>query len=293
MAAMQCAYGVDNDALFAHFAALGLRWIYADDKLPTYLPELALLQRRLAESYGMEVPVRPFSAFAPDTRGVVWRFCKTQDLVQYPPALRRAIARAPCRFVNPLFHGFGAKGVLALAFHPEAAGALSTRMDAGHFAAVRTGFAHSRLLGGGAALGDWERLASAHKRTVLKVVDCPGAPEYTWGSRGVFFGDRSAARWRNALQCAMAGSLPQAPAMRGVLYMAQELVEGDRFDVPFLHPGTGRLLLMTRARVRLTPIFFRRNGRVELTAGHATLVNSSRKIHLGRHAVCAPLDWTR
>ena len=67
------------------------------------------------------------------------------------------------------------------------------------------------------------------------------------------------------------------------------IVESDRFDVPFLHPESGELALMTRARIRLGPIFFRAGGQSRLVAGHATFVNTSRKIHLGKHAVCAPL----
>ena len=91
----------------------------------------------------------------------------------------------------------------------------------------------------------------------------------------------------------MAGKIPGHPEVREARYLVSELVESDRFDAPFLYPGLGVLALMTRARVRLTPIFFRDETGPHLVAGHATFVNTSRKIHLGSYAVCAPLDWAR
>jgi hypothetical protein len=47
---------------------------------------------------------------------------------------------------------------------------------------------------------------------------------------------------------------------------------------------------MPHARCRLGPVFVSGEAGTELVGGHATFVNTSRKVHLGRHAVCAPLD---
>ena len=99
-------------------------------------------------------------------------------------------------------------------------------------------------------------LSAAHKDTVLKVVDCPHGLDYTWGSRGVFFGDRSAARWNKVVEAAAAGRFPGDPACTDVRYIASELVESDRFDIPFLHPGIGAMALMPRARIQAGPHFF-------------------------------------
>ncbi|NIP73610.1 MAG: hypothetical protein GWO16_11540, partial [Gammaproteobacteria bacterium] len=169
--------------------------------------------------------------------------------------------------------------------------ALRTRLGSGTFRTLSRGVPWHRLLGADPPSEDWERLAGAHHTHLLKIVDCPERPEFTWGSRGVFFGDRSASRWREALEAAMHGRVPGVGVCRNVHYAACELIESDRFDVPFLHPAGDALALMPRARIRMTPIYFRHGHKVRMLAGHATFVNTSRKIHLGRHAVCVPLDW--
>lgn len=70
--------------------------------------------------------------------------------------------------------------------------------------------------------------------------------------------------------------------------MISDLVDSDRFDVEFLHPQSRQLCLLPRARIRLTPIYAREAHGSELLGGHATFVNTSRKVHLGHHAVCTP-----
>lgn len=254
---------------------------------------MELLQRRLADGYGQEVTIEYFSRFPADQRGTVWRFCKTKDFAQYPEEIRRGILEARCRFINPLFHGYGTKATLALPFHPELEGEFSRRLGAGTHQVVREGFTRSRFLEENPSPEVVEELLRSHKDSVLKVVDCPNGLDYTWGSRGVFFGDRSASRWRKVVEAAAAGHFPGDPNCTDVRYIVSELVESDRFDVPFLHPGLGVMALMPRARIRLAPIFFRDEGGATLVAGHATFVNTSRKIHLGAHAICAPLDWER
>jgi hypothetical protein len=293
MAAMERAYGVANEPLFRRFAAQDFTHIYVDDSLPQYISELELLQRRLARGFGQQVYIVYFSEFPADQRGAVWRFCKTKDFAQYPPEVRRRILSARCRFVNPLFHGYGTKAVLALPFHPELEAELRRRMGEPAYRAVREGFTRSRFIEENPSPEAVEELAASHKDSVLKVVDCPHGLDYTWGSRGVFFGDRSAKRWRKVVEAVAAGRFPGDPECTDVRYIVSELVESDRFDIPFLHPGGNAMELMTRARIRLAPIFFRDEAGPKLVAGHATFVNTSRKIHLGAHAVCAPLDWQR
>ncbi len=302
MDALQRAYGVNNDALFEEFAELGLSAVYADDSLPTYIPELDFLCRRLASAFGQDVPVRYFSEFPQEENGVAWRFCRTRDLEQYGVELRKRIIESGCTFVNPLFHGYGVKSVLSLPFHPRIGLELKSRMNPKALSALLRGVPNSHFMGIGAPENSWEEVARDHKALVLKVVDSPEHLPYTWGSRGVFFGDRSAARWRKAVEAAARGGILGDEACRNVLYMVSNLVESDRFDIPFLHPVTGTLAQMTRARARLTPIFWRSGGtggpggkeaNVRLMAGHASFVNTSRKVHLGAHSVCAPLDWER
>ncbi|MEE8434323.1 MAG: hypothetical protein V3S64_05995 [bacterium] len=293
MAALEKAYGVDNEPLFRRFAIQDFSHIYVDDTLPQYISELELLRRRLAEGYGQDVKIEYFSKFPADQRGTVWRFCKTKDFAQYPAELQRRIVGAECRFVNPLFHGYGTKAVLALPFHPELQGEFRRRLGEDTYRAVQEGFTRSRLLEENPEPAVVAELTEGYKTSVLKVVDCPHGLDYTWGSRGVFFGDRSASRWRKVVEAAAAGLFPGDPDCREVRYIVSELVESDRFHVPFLHPGLGVMALMPRARIRLAPIFFRDEGGARLVAGHATFVNTSRKIHLGAHAVCAPLAWDR
>lgn len=105
----------------------------------------------------------------------------------------------------------------------------------------------------------------------------------------MWFGDRSALRWRKALRSALAGRIPGYEGFGSARFIASEPVESDRFDVPFLHPGLDVLALMPQARIRLGSIFTRTAQDIRLVAAHATFVNTSRKIHLGKHAVCAPL----
>lgn len=293
MHAMQRAYGVNYDALFEAFAGLALSHIYVDDSVQGYFPELAVFGGRVGALVGRPIVVERFSSFARRHHGAVWRFCYTRDFCQYPLEIRRRIVAANgATFVNPLFHGYGTKALLALVGHPQVAPELERRLGAERYAVLRDGFAPMRLLDPEGAPATLKALEVAHRSAVLKVIDCPGAPEYTWGSRGVFFGDRSAARWRSIVAAAAAGRLPGDPRLAGVRYAVARLVDSDRFDVPFLHPRTGELALLPRARVRLGPIFFRAPGAApRLVAGHATFVNTSRKVHLGRHAVCAPLDW--
>ena len=194
--AMQRAYGVNFDRLYHHFSRLNITHVYADDSLATCLPELHLLRRRLAESYGQDVRVENFSAFPADRKGAVWRFRRSKDFAQYPPELRRRLLNAQCTYVNPLFQGYGTKAVLALPCHPELEEEFRRQLGPQTFAVIQDGFTRSRPIEAQPPPGLVEELVASHKACVRKVVDCPGGLDFTWGSRGVFFRDRSATRFR-------------------------------------------------------------------------------------------------
>ncbi len=219
MAALEKGYGVDNEPLFRRFAIQNFSHIYVDDTLPQYISELELLRRRLAEGYGQDVKIEYFSKFPADQRGTVWRFCKTKDLAQYPPKLQRRIVGAECRFVNPLFHGYGTKAVLALPFHPELQGEFRRRLGEATYRVVQEGFTHSRFLEEKPGPEMVAELTEDYKTSVVKATDCPHGLDYTWGSRGVFFGERSASRWRKVVEAAAAGLFPGDPGCRDVRYI--------------------------------------------------------------------------
>jgi hypothetical protein len=289
MYAMQQAYNVDFSTLFGYFTQSGLTHIFVDDTIPHYLPELTLLQQCLKKVYNHHVDILYFSQFPERFKQTAWRFCYTKDLIQYSSELRKRILEADGFLFNPLFHGYGTKAMIALAFHPQLSHKLRAYLGEDYYNTIQNGFAFSSVLDSDFDPDFHKHIISQYKRYVLKVIDCPGGPHYTWGSRGVFFGERSATRWRAILDAAFARQIPGTTLYQNVRYMISELVESDRFSVKFLHPQRDTVALMDQARIRLGPIFFRRNGVVNLAAGHATFVNTSRKVHLGHHAVCSPI----
>jgi hypothetical protein len=287
--AMQLAYGTSYHELFASFATLRLSHILVDDGVQGYGSELALLRRALRRLHGQDVAVRFFSEVDPADVTAAWRFCYTTDLGQYDRRRRAQIVEADTRYINPLFHGYGTKAQLALAWHPEVAAAMEAELDAETWAVVRAGIVEGQLLTGAE---DDERLVAERRMLVIKVTSSPADRSATWGSRGVYFGESSARKWATVLAGVRGGHLPGHPASPA-RFLVNRLVESDRFDVIYFDPELERLSVMKRARIRIAPIFFRTGDHVRLVAGHATFVNTSRKVHLGRHAVCAPLDWAR
>jgi hypothetical protein len=286
--AFEHAYGVSADPMYEALEGYDFGKFSIDDQYAMYRTELEIVARRMKEQFGRDVRVELFSEFTDD--GLVsWRFCYVKEFRQYGPEQRARILKAADRLVNPLFHGYGTKGLLSLAWDPELEADLVRRIGADTLAVLRAGMPRTTLL---APEPDPAFMAELKERggrdLALKVLDAPEATEYTWGSRGVFFGDQSAGRWRATVDAAAAGAVPGRPEVRGTRYMLTELVDSDRFDVTFLHPFEDTLCLMPRARIRLTPIFNRGAERVDLLGGHATFVNTSRKVHLGKHAVCAP-----
>ncbi|MFC4463304.1 hypothetical protein ACFPH6_01550 [Streptomyces xiangluensis] len=286
MHAFERAYGVGAGELFRAFHRRGIERIWMDDQYPTYRPENELAARRMREQFCRPVDVEFFSRFRDDGRRG-WRFCYVKELRQYGERLRREIFAAAERLINPLFHGFGTKALLSLVWDPVLESAIAGRLGAQTMTVLRTCVPRSQVLPARPDPALVEQFKACGREKVLKVIDSD-ASEFTWGSRGVFFGDHSAGRWRSALDAAAAGQIPGRPEATGSRFVIGDLVESDRFDVEFLHPHSRQLCLLPRARIRLTPIYAREGHGSELLGGHTTFVNTSRKVHLGHHAVCTP-----
>ncbi|MFF3322617.1 hypothetical protein [Streptomyces sp. NPDC002889] len=286
MHALEQAYGVPAGPLFHAFHVRGIDRIWMDDQYPTYRPENELVARRMREEFGCPMDVEFFSAFRDDGR-TGWRFAYVKELRQYETQLRRRIVAAAEQLINPLFHGYGTKALLSLAGDPVVETRIADRLGKDALAVLRTGVPRSRVLPTRPDEGLLEELEAHRRDKVLKVIDA-SASEFTWGSRGVFFGDQSASRWRRALEAAAAGHVPGRPEATAARFLISDLVDSDRFDVEFLHPQSRELCVMPRARIRLTPIYAREAAGSRLLCGHTTFVNTSRKVHLGHHAVCTP-----
>ncbi|MGP3951428.1 hypothetical protein [Streptomyces sp. 7N604] len=286
MHAFERAYGVGASDLFRAFHQRGIERIWMDDQYPMYRPENELAASRMREQFGRPMEVEFFSSFRDDGRRG-WRFCYVKELRQYETRLRRQILAAAERLINPLFHGYGTKALLSLLWDEALECRIVQRLGAQTLVVLRTSVPHSQVLPARPDPAWVEQLKACGRQKVLKVIDSD-APEFTWGSRGVFFGDHSASRWRRALDAAAAGRVPGCPEATSARFVISDLVESDRFDVEFLHPESRQLCLMPRARIRLTPIYARDEHGSELLGGHATFVNTSRKVHLGHHAICTP-----
>ncbi|WP_155370053.1 hypothetical protein [Catellatospora vulcania] len=284
--AFERAYGVSAAPLFDTFRRLGFAHIWLDDGYPMYRSENELVAQRMGEDFGMDVDVEPFSRFRDDGR-IGWRFCYVKEFRQYDARLRAEILGSAEQLVNPLFHGYGTKGLLSLSWDERLEDELAARMGAAQLSVLREGVPRSALMPKDPTPEFLADLKAHGRRKVLKVVDSDGV-EFTWGSRGVYFGDQSASRWHAAVDAAAAGHIPGHPEHADTSFLISDLADSDRFDVQFLHPHSGQLCLMPRARLRLTPIFTRAGTGSSMLGGHATFVNTSRKVHLGRHAVCTP-----
>ncbi|MFE7776188.1 hypothetical protein ACFU5O_20245 [Streptomyces sp. NPDC057445] len=285
MHAFEQAYGVGADDVFRTFDRLGIERIWMDDQYRMYRSENELAARRMREQFALPMEVGFFSSFRDDGRRG-WRFCYVKELRQYDKRLRREILAASERLINPLFHGFGTKALLALVWDPALESRIVQRLGAHLLAVLRATVPRSQVLPARADTTLVEQLKACGRQKVLKVIDSDDSV-YTWGSRGVFFGDHSVSRWRDALDAAAAGRIPGHPEA-SARFVISDLVDSDRYDVEFLHPQSRQLCLMPRARIRLTPIYAREGRSSRFLGGHATFVNTSRKVHLGRHAVCTP-----
>jgi hypothetical protein len=275
--AMERAYGLAPGPLVDLLAARGIERILVCDDFPEYLPELEIVARHLGERTGREVSAELFSTVRRPLSGPTWRFATVAELQRYGSDWFESMVET--EFVNPLFHGYGTKAAIGVVHDDRVAGDLDDEV-------VRTlRDAVPRTV----SLPRDDAPVADRRRSVLKVMECPTAPELTWGSRGVFFGERSRRDWETRVAEALAGRVRTPDGRSHTARLALcELVDSDRFDVEFLHAET--IWRMPRARCRLGPIFVRGQHGVTLAGGHATFVNTSRRVHLGRHAVCAPLD---
>lgn len=288
MHAMQRAYGVNYDSLFTAFANTGINYIFYDDTVSNYIPELSILKRRLKAQFDITVLLKPFSEFKSNILGTAWRFCYVKDFNQYSINHRSKIINGKVKFFNPLSHSFGSKAIFILLFEEQLKNDLIENMGSKYYYLLREGSIQSELLD--SKTSNINYLVNKRKNIVLKVIDSPENLDYNWGARGVFFGDTSKQRWKKVLNYALNNQIPFKPKINKVEYIVSDLIESDRYDVPFWDRGNNQISLMTNARIRLSPIFFRDiNHKTELVAGHATFVNTSRKVHLGRHAVCSPM----
>jgi hypothetical protein len=165
-------------------------------------------------------------------------------------------------------------------------------MGKDRLATLRAGVPRSQLLPLNPAPELIDDLKTNRRRKVLKVVDSDAA-EDTWGSRGVYFGDQAAVRWTEVVDAATAGHIPGWPNLVGTRFVISDLVDSGKFDVEFLHPMTAQLCVMPGARLRLTPIFARGESGCDLLGGHATFVNTSRKVHATRSAHRSPSKNTQ
>jgi hypothetical protein len=291
MHAFEQAYGVSASALFQAFDALGIERVWMDDTWPTYREENELVAKRLKQEFHRNVKVGSFLDFHDDGR-IGWRFGYVSQLQQYAPALRQCILKAADRLVNPPFHGYGTKALLSLIWDTPASERLAGVLDDATWRVLRSCVPPCRLLPGSLSPEMTDRLITERNTTVLKVVSSDD-PDLLWGSRGVFFGGRgSGARWRRMMDAVAHGRVPDHPQDHA-RYLASNLVDSDRFNIEFLHPHTKQLCQMVRARVRLTPIYARFGTHYRLLCAYATFVNTSRKVHLGSHAVCTPVSTAR
>lgn len=139
------AYGVSAKLLYAAFHRLGIANIWLDDGYPMYRSENELVAQRMAEEFGIDVHIAPFSEFRDDGR-IGWRFCYVKEFRQYDKNLRARILAASDRLVNSLFHGYGTKGLLSLAWDDLVKGDLTARMGQDRVATLRLGVPRSQLM---------------------------------------------------------------------------------------------------------------------------------------------------
>jgi hypothetical protein len=284
LAAMESAYGINYDSFYRLLNEFNIKNIYIDDTFLEYGIEMKLLSKRL----GGDIKILPFSKFNPNNLGVSWRFCYTKDLSQYSLEIIDSIISSTVHFINPLFHGYSSKLALALLFHEGSKEDLKILMGEKDYHTLIKSVPRTILLNkDNFKLYD---ILNTRKSNVLKVADCRDDINYNWGSRGVYFGSSmSQKKWKNILNEAMENKIPEKD-IYGSTYMVMEQIESDRYDIPFYNPCENAICLMNKARLKLGPIYTRINNKVEMgKAMEATFVNTSRKVHVGTHAVVAPV----
>ena len=287
MHAMQVAYGSNFNSLFSSFAKEKIKYVLYDDTVKNYIPELTIFIKRLKKQYNLDVKLYPFSLINDKMHGTAWRFCYTKDFNQYNYEMRKKIINSKMKYINPLFHGYAMKSIFIPLYNVRYESFFKEKMGKDFFDYLKIGTIRSEIIN---QQTNFELLIDNRKREVIKVVDSPNNLDYNWGSRGVYFGDTAKNKWEKIVEYVKKGQIPFKPEINNVIFMASELVDSDKYDIDFWDRDNNCISTMYNARIRLGPIFFRSDKNIEFVGGHATFVNTSRKVHLGKHAVCAPID---
>ena len=290
MHALSQAYPINCDYFYERIAASNIKYLLVDDQWEDYLPELRALQRRLKTQAGIDTQLKYFSEFKEDFSGTALRYEYTKDLCQYSRSHRQKIVGNKMDYINPLFHGYASKAVFALFFKESLKEEWINRIGQDYYDLLYRAFPKSEML---INVSDdkIQSLIDNRKKTVIKVIHSPEDLDYNWGARGVYFGDTNKKVWTELLKYIQRGEIPYKPHIKNVIYMQMKLVESDRYDVPFWDRENNQLSLMPKARIRLQPIFYRNKDQMELVASMATFVNTSRKVHLGNHAIQVPVEF--
>ena len=288
--AMDLAYNAKQEALFRMFASLNLTHIVVDDSVGEYIPELQLLVTKLHRTYKQNVKVQFLSEWSPSPNHRVWRFCYSKDFVEYDISKRKLFLESNSTYINGLFHGYGAKSILAIINDKFLEAELKEYMGSELFASPLNGTPRSLMLEE-CSEEELIEFINNRKKWELRIVDCREDLSLNWGSRGVDFGDVTRSKWETLISLARKRQIKVNESIKKADFMLTELIESDRFDIIFWSSEERKLLKMPRGRIRLGPIFFRSDSPLGiLVGGHATFVNTSRKVHLGRHAVCVPME---
>lgn len=287
------AYHLNYDAMFRLYNQLNLDYLFVDDALATYA-DFRTLVDALNQQFGSHIQLLPFSALESDMRGNARRLCYVKDFNQYSMDHRKKIMASQLNFINPLFHGYGTKTALILPFVDKIKPVLIQLMGKDMYETLVNGLPKADLLTN-QNKDLIQSLLENKKNKLLKVMDCPSAPEYTWGSRGLYFGasylKSGKKHWQKIIEQALRGEIPQNPTVKNTTYAVIDLIESDKFKVPFLDEYNQQISLMPNARIRLSPIYFRIDGVVSMPGGFATFVNNGRKVHCGTHSVVAPIQF--
>ena len=131
-------------------------------------------------------------------------------------------------------------------------------------------------------------LSLNRKDWIIRIADCRDNLDLNWGARGVFFGESSRNKWLKLLRNAKKGFIELNQKKFNARFMMCKLIESDRFDVDFWNKAENTISTMEKARIRLSPVFFRSKNSIDMIGCHATFVNTSRKVHIGKHSICVP-----
>ncbi len=285
--AMSKAYNIGYQPVLDRFTNLELSSVFLDDTVLAYTSELRILTKHLDKISGNKICIKPFSLLNDSDSGNAWKFCYTKDFSQYGHEKQKKILNGNINFVNPLFHGYGSKTILALIHDESLKAAFSKALGPDVYHTLLRSTPKSIMFD---RFRDLNYLVNNRDKWVLRVADCRENLDLNWGARGVFFPGKSKKKWEKLLGDAKFGYVELNENKFSAYFMLCELIDSDCFDVEFWNKNENCISIMNKARIRLSPIFFREGEKIYIIGGHATFVNTSRKVHLGKHAVCVPLE---